>query len=135
MSFNFTTSGLFFDVSDDSAFEALMADLESDGTPGPLSTLLCTTTELAKELNGETERAARAKAAKVEADAKAAREAAEAAATRAKRVAMGKEGFAWNNLTIRWECMKCNGRGVLQHYRHVSNGICFNCDGAGYRVD
>jgi len=29
-------------------------------------------------------------------------------------------------------CPKCNGTGTIDHYRHVSNGDCFRCNGTGY---
>ena len=28
-------------------------------------------------------------------------------------------------------CPKCNGSGVLHHYRHIANGQCFRCGGSG----
>jgi hypothetical protein len=28
-------------------------------------------------------------------------------------------------------CYKCNGSGVLGHFRHVSGGVCFPCSGTG----
>lgn len=28
-------------------------------------------------------------------------------------------------------CGKCNGSGYLEQYKHVANGVCFNCDGHG----
>jgi hypothetical protein len=29
------------------------------------------------------------------------------------------------------KCHRCGGRGRLDHYRHVANGVCFACDGSG----
>jgi|TARA_R110001599_G_scaffold347187_1_gene573217 RecJ-like exonuclease len=28
-------------------------------------------------------------------------------------------------------CGKCNGKGKIDHYHYVSNGVCFACDGTG----
>lgn len=30
------------------------------------------------------------------------------------------------------ECNRCNGKGILPHYMHVANGVCFRCLGTGY---
>ncbi len=32
-------------------------------------------------------------------------------------------------------CSKCNGTGYLDHFKHISNGICFNCHGQGSITD
>ncbi len=29
------------------------------------------------------------------------------------------------------KCAKCNGKGVLQEYKRIKNGVCFRCDGSG----
>lgn len=65
---------------------------------------------------------------------KAARIAAEKAAE-AKKVAEYKAaGFFWNNLRRHYACGRCSGTGVLRQYKHVSGGVCFNCDGEAYRL-
>lgn len=52
------------------------------------------------------------------------------AAARAKEVeaavaAKAKEDAKWKT------CRRCSGRGWLEAYRHVNNGICFKCGGEG----
>jgi hypothetical protein len=34
-------------------------------------------------------------------------------------------------LRIEKPCLKCGGRGTLDHYHHVSGGTCFRCEGSG----
>ena len=29
-------------------------------------------------------------------------------------------------------CHRCDGKGIIPGYRHVQNGMCWRCDGAGY---
>jgi hypothetical protein len=31
-------------------------------------------------------------------------------------------------------CGKCNGRGILPEFNHVSGGVCFACEGTGIRT-
>lgn len=31
-------------------------------------------------------------------------------------------------------CNKCNGKGYLSEYNHFMRGICFSCDGAGFKI-
>lgn len=31
------------------------------------------------------------------------------------------------------KCSKCNGKGVIPAFMHVSQGVCFDCMGVGYR--
>ena len=31
-------------------------------------------------------------------------------------------------------CPKCHGRGVIDGYRHILNGVCFACDGTGTKT-
>jgi len=38
------------------------------------------------------------------------------------------------NGTKKITCGKCNGHGIIEGYRHVVNGVCFACDGTGYKV-
>ncbi len=33
---------------------------------------------------------------------------------------------------IKLTCGKCNGSGFLSHYRAISGGTCFSCNGKGY---
>jgi len=28
-------------------------------------------------------------------------------------------------------CPRCNGRGIIEKYKHVENGVCFECSGSG----
>lgn len=65
---------------------------------------------------------------------KAAYEAARDASDAAKKAAYAKDGFFFNNVKRRYDCARCSGRGVLQQYRHVSGGVCFNCNGDAYRL-
>ena len=65
---------------------------------------------------------------------KAAYEAARDAADAAKKAAYAADGFFFNNVRRRYDCARCSGRGVLQQYRHVSGGVCFNCNGDAYRL-
>ena len=32
-------------------------------------------------------------------------------------------------------CLKCNSTGYLKQYSHISNGICFSCNGLGSLID
>lgn len=32
-------------------------------------------------------------------------------------------------------CLKCHGTGYLKQYNHISNGICFSCNGMGSLID
>lgn len=32
-------------------------------------------------------------------------------------------------------CLRCNGEGYIEKYRHVQNGICFLCWGSGRRIN
>ena len=75
-----------------------------------------------------------AKERKIREAEKAAYEAARDAADAAKKAAYAKDGFFFNNLKRRYDCARCSGRGVLQQYRHVSGGVCFNCNGEAYRL-
>ena len=43
-------------------------------------------------------------------------------------------GFFWNNIDRRYNCARCCGRGVIRYYRHVAGGVCFNCNGEGFRL-
>ena len=114
---------MFLDLTDDNTFEGLMADLEAGNTViNPLTLLFATSTPLARAVNG-------AIAEKEEADRKAAIEARRIE----KKAEMNADGFFWNNIKARFDCARCSGRGIIQHYRHVSGGNCFNCDGAGHR--
>lgn len=65
---------------------------------------------------------------------KAAHDAALDAADAAKKAAYAADGFFFNNVRRRYDCARCSGRGVLQQYRHVSGGVCFNCNGDAYRL-
>jgi hypothetical protein len=29
------------------------------------------------------------------------------------------------------KCLKCTGKGIVEHYRYNDKGICFKCEGAG----
>jgi hypothetical protein len=114
---------MFLDLTDDNTFEGLMADLEAGNTViNPLTLLFATSTPLARAVND-------AIAEKEEADRKAAIEARRIE----KKAEMNADGFFWNNIKARFDCARCSGRGIIQHYRHVSGGNCFNCDGAGHR--
>ena len=33
--------------------------------------------------------------------------------------------------TLVHECNRCDGKGILPHYGHISGGICFACKGSG----
>ena len=114
---------MFLDLTDDSTFEGLMADLEAGNKViNPITLLLATSTPLARAVNDAISEAAAA-------DRKAATE-----ARRVEKAAeMKADGFFWTNTKLRFDCARCSGRGIIQHYRHVSGGNCFNCDGAGYR--
>tara|TARA_R100001510_G_scaffold57168_1_gene64423 strand:+ start:342 stop:644 length:303 start_codon:yes stop_codon:yes gene_type:complete len=87
------------------------------------------------KLNNPDEYAAEVAASAAEyAAEKAAREAARVAAEAEKKAAYNADGFFWNNLNRRYDCARCSGRGIIQHYRHVAGGVCFNCDGEGFRL-
>ncbi len=32
-----------------------------------------------------------------------------------------------------YECSKCSGKGIIPHFMHVSQGVCFDCLGIGYK--
>jgi RecJ-like exonuclease len=32
------------------------------------------------------------------------------------------------------ECIRCSGLGKIKKFKHVDNGICFECDGKGYKL-
>ena len=32
------------------------------------------------------------------------------------------------------KCAKCNGKGYIKTYKYYMNGVCFSCDGAGYKI-
>lgn len=32
------------------------------------------------------------------------------------------------------KCAKCNGKGYIKNYKYYMNGVCFSCDGAGYKI-
>lgn len=33
--------------------------------------------------------------------------------------------------TLRCECLRCNGTGILPTFRHIVDGVCFACGGVG----
>ena len=113
---------MFLDLTDDSTFEGLMADLEAGNTVNPLTLLFATSTPLARAVNDA-----------LADEAESARKAAIEAHRIEKAAEMNSDGFFWNNAKLRFDCARCSGRGIIQHYRHVSGGNCFNCDGAGHR--
>ena len=116
------TMTMFLDLTDDSTFEGLMADLEAGNTVNPLTLLFATSTPLARAVNDA-----------LADEAESARKAAIEARRIEKKSEMNADGFFWNTTKMRFDCARCSGRGISQHYRHVSGGNCFNCDGAGYR--
>ena len=32
------------------------------------------------------------------------------------------------------KCAKCSGKGYIKVYKHYMRGVCFSCDGAGYKI-
>ena len=40
-----------------------------------------------------------------------------------------KNGTRYYSFTC--PCAKCNGRGYIDHYKHVEAGVCFDCNGSG----
>lgn len=34
---------------------------------------------------------------------------------------------------IKTNCTKCIGKGYIRAFGHIKNGVCFDCDGKGYR--
>ena len=65
---------------------------------------------------------------------KAARKAAEKAAEEKKIADYAAAGFFFNNLKRQYDCARCSGRGLLRQYKHVAGGVCFNCNGEGFRL-
>jgi hypothetical protein len=35
---------------------------------------------------------------------------------------------------VKVECMKCSGTGHIQAFNHIMGGVCFACEGKGYRM-
>ena len=35
---------------------------------------------------------------------------------------------------VTYKCPKCNGSGFLSQYAGIANGVCFSCEGNGYKV-
>ena len=64
----------------------------------------------------------------------AARKAAKEREAAAKVADYNAAGFFWSNLDRRYNCARCSGRGAMRYYRHVAGGICFNCNGEGFRL-
>lgn len=36
-------------------------------------------------------------------------------------------------MTTTYKCPKCNGSGYLSHYSGIANGVCFSCEGNGFK--
>ena len=43
-----------------------------------------------------------------------------------------KNGTKYYDVT--YQCVWCEGTGFRPQYRHVERGVCFHCDGAGFRI-
>ena len=37
------------------------------------------------------------------------------------------------NTAATYKCPKCNGSGYLSHYSGIANGVCFSCEGNGFK--
>jgi len=35
---------------------------------------------------------------------------------------------------VKVECMKCSGTGYIRAFNHVMGGVCFSCEGKGYKM-
>ena len=46
-----------------------------------------------------------------------------------KLIRTDKNGTRYYSFTC--PCAKCNGRGYIDHYKHVEAGVCFDCNGSG----
>lgn len=66
--------------------------------------------------------------------ARTARIAAEKKAEAKKVADYAAAGFFFNNIKRQYDCARCSGRGVLRQYKHVAGGVCFNCNGEGFRL-
>lgn len=38
------------------------------------------------------------------------------------------------NTATTYKCPKCNGSGFLSQYSGIANGVCFSCEGNGFKV-
>lgn len=37
-------------------------------------------------------------------------------------------------MTPTYKCPKCNGSGFLSQYAGIANGVCFSCEGNGFKI-